>query len=57
MKARILLVAVASAGLLLASCGSKTKVPKGEIEQVLPCSEFKSDNKTFRVYITMRAIR
>ena len=35
MKARILLVAVASAGLLLASCGFKTKVPKVEIEQVL----------------------
>ena len=50
MKARILLVAIVSAGLLFASCGSKTKVPKGEIEQVLPCSEFKSDNKTFRVY-------
>ena len=50
MKARFFLVAVASAGLLLASCGSKTKVPKGEIEQVLPCSEFKSDKKTFRVY-------
>ena len=36
MKARILLVAIVSAGLLFASCGSKTKVPKGEIEPVLP---------------------
>jgi hypothetical protein len=50
MKARVLFVAAVSASLLLASCGSKTKVPKGEVEQVLPCSEFKSDNKTFRVY-------
>jgi hypothetical protein len=51
MKARVLFVAAVSASLLLASCGTKkTKVPKGEIEQVLPCSEFKSDNRTFRVY-------
>src|SRR6056300_1115580 len=50
MKASVLFVAAVSASLLLASCGSKTKVPKGEVEQVLPCSEFKSDNKTFRVY-------
>ena len=50
MKTNLLLAAVASAGLLLSSCGSKTKVPKGETELVLPCSEFKSDKKTFRVY-------
>ena len=32
MKARILLVAIVSAGLLFASCGSKTKVPKENFE-------------------------
>jgi hypothetical protein len=50
MKARVLLIALAAAGLMLSSCGSKTKAPKGETELVLPCSEFKSDRKTFRVY-------
>ncbi|MEY2962843.1 MAG: hypothetical protein RL754_104 [Bacteroidota bacterium] len=50
MKARVLFSAVATAALLLTSCGSKTKTPKGEVEMVLPCSEFKSDKKTFRTY-------
>ena len=50
MKTKFLFVVVASASLLLSSCGSKIKVPKGETEMVLPCSEFKSDKKTFRVY-------
>ena len=50
MKARVLLIALAATGLMLSSCGSKTKVPKGETELVLPRSEFKSDRKTFRVY-------
>jgi len=50
MKARVLLIALAATGLMLSSCGSKTKAPKGETELVLPCSEFKSDRKTFRVY-------
>ncbi len=50
MKTNFLFVVVATASILLSSCGSKTKVPKGETEMVLPCSEFKSDKKTFRVY-------
>jgi len=50
MKATVLLIALAATGLMLSSCGSKTKAPKGETELVLPCSEFKSDRKTFRVY-------
>jgi hypothetical protein len=50
MKARVLFVAAIGASLILASCGSKSKLPKGEVELTLPCSEFKSDRKTFRVY-------
>jgi hypothetical protein len=50
MKARILLTAFAASALLLSSCGTKTKAPKGEVEMVLPCSEFKSDKKTFRTF-------
>jgi hypothetical protein len=50
MKTRVLFLALAAAGMMLTSCGSKTKTPKGETELVLPCSEFKSDRKTFRVY-------
>ena len=50
MKTRILLMAFVAAGIMLPSCGPKTKAPKGEIELVLPCSEFKSDRRTFRVY-------
>ena len=50
MKARFLFAAVLASSLALVSCGSKTKVPKGETEMILPCSEFKSDKKTFRVY-------
>ena len=40
----------AATSIMISSCGSKTKVPKGETEMVLPCSEFKSDRKTFRIY-------
>jgi hypothetical protein len=50
MKTRVLFLALATAGMMLTGCGSKTKTPKGETELVLPCSEFKSDRKTFRVY-------
>src|SRR6056300_1257675 len=50
MKARFLFVAALATSMALVSCGSKTKAPKGETELVLPCSEFKSDRKTFRVY-------
>jgi len=49
MKARVLFIAATAAGMLLSSCGTP-KPPKGEVELVLPCSEFKSDRKTFRVY-------
>ena len=49
MKTKFLFVIAVSISLLLSSCGSKIKVPKGETETVLPCSEFKSDKKTFRV--------
>jgi len=48
MKTKFLFVIAVSISLLLSSCGSKIKVPKGETETVLPCSEFKSDKKTFR---------
>lgn len=52
MKANLVLVAAASTALLLSSCGSKKPIetPSGEIERILPCSDFKSDNRTFRVY-------
>ena len=50
MRARLLFVAAVGASLILASCGSKSKLPKGEVELTVPCSEFKSDKKTFRVY-------
>ena len=35
------------------ACKSKKKAiepPKGEVEVVLPCSQFKSDGKYFRAY-------
>ena len=50
MRARLLFVAAIGASLIIASCGSKSKLPKGEVELTVPCSEFKSDRKTFRVY-------
>ena len=50
MKTRLVFMAFAAASMMLSSCGPKTKAPKGETELILPCSEFKSDRKTFRVY-------
>ena len=50
MKTRLVFMAFAAAGMMFSSCGPKTKAPKGETELILPCSEFKSDRKTFRVY-------
>lgn len=55
MKARTVLMGVTAAIILMASpsCKSKKKPvepPKGEVEIVLPCTEFKSDKKYFRAY-------
>jgi len=38
--------------LIFNSCGGskQTAVPKGEIDRVLPCSEFRSDKNTFRTF-------
>ena len=44
---------LAIAAVSFTSCKGKKKViepPKGEIEVVLPCSEFKSDSEYFRAY-------
>ena len=49
MKTKFLFVIALSISLLLSSCGSKINVPHGETATILPCSEFKSDKKTFRV--------
>lgn len=48
---RILFLAGA-VSLMTIGCKSKKKavVPKGEVEVVLPCSEYKSDKKHFRAY-------
>ncbi len=51
-------IALASATVLMVaattSCKSKKKAvvepPKGEVEMILPCAEFKSDGKYFRAY-------
>lgn len=51
MKTRLIFSVFAATSLLLSSCGSKqVAVPQGEVERILPCSEFKSDNKTFRAF-------
>lgn len=50
MKTRLVFMFFAATSIMISGCGSKTKAPKGETELVLPCSEFKSDRKTFRVY-------
>lgn len=38
--------------VLLIACGGNKKItaPKGEVEIILPCSEFKSDKNTFRAF-------
>lgn len=48
MRALVIL-SLAASTLFMTSCGG-VKTPKGEVERVLPCSEFKSDKKYFRVY-------
>ncbi|MEC8458463.1 MAG: hypothetical protein VXY91_03530 [Bacteroidota bacterium] len=50
MKTKLVFMLFAATSIMISSCGSKTKAPKGETEMVLPCAEFKSDRKTFRVY-------
>jgi hypothetical protein len=52
---RTILTTAAALALLVTigtACKSKKKIPapKGEVEIVLPCSEFKSDDKFFRAY-------
>jgi len=46
------ILSVFALSILFVSCGGPKEIatPKGEVEMIIPCSEFKSDKNTFRTF-------